>query len=78
MIEKVLKRDRCIYYGKHLITAESAASLKSKACQLSSGTIKDDEGNTHILSTKKVTDAVRYFKKKKRLALFYFFIGEKE
>ena len=78
MIEKVLKRDKCIFYKKNLITADSAVSLKSKACQLSSGIIKDDEGVTHVLNTKKVTDAVGHFKKKKRLAIFYFFVGEKE
>ena len=76
-IERILDRDKCIMVRGELVTIESGASMLSKASQLSSGVLIDDERNTHILSDLKVRAALENFDESKRLAIFYFFIGEK-
>ena len=76
--EKILKRDKCIYIGEDLVSIESGATMLSKASQLSSGILIDDEKQTHILSDVKVRKALEHFDSDKRLAIFYFFVGEKE
>ena len=75
--ENILKRDKCLYIGEDLVTAEGGASMLSKASQISSGILIDDDKQTHILSDIKVRKALKQFKGK-RLAIFYFFVGEKE
>ncbi len=75
--ETILKRDKCIYIGENLVSVESGSSLLSKASQLSSGVLIDDEKQTHVLSDIKIREALPHFGEK-RLAIFYFFIGEKK
>ena len=75
--ETILKRDKCLYIGDDLVTADGGSSMLSKASQISSGILIDDEKKTHILSDIKVREALKQFKGK-RLAIFYFFVGEKE
>ena len=77
-IEKILKRDKCIYIGDSLVTIDSPVSMLNKASQLSSGVIIDDDKQTHILSEAKIRGAMDKFNDGRRLAIFYIYVGEKE
>ena len=77
-IEKILKRDRCIYIGESLVTVDSSMSMMNKSSQLSSGVIIDDDKVTHVLSDAKIKGTMDKFNDGRRLAIFYLFVGEKE
>lgn len=75
--ESILRRDSCIYIGDDLVTAEGGSSMLTKTSQISSGILIDDQKQTHILSDIKIRKGLEHFEPEKRLAIFYFFIGEK-
>ena len=74
---KTLKKDKIAVINDKEIVAETPAKLLTKLHQLSSGTIKDEEGNYHILSDIKAQTIKETFRGQK-IAIFYIFQAEKE
>lgn len=72
----LLKKD-LVYQMKNgsLIMCDTAVKLQSKFHQISSGTIKDEDGNYHILDNSKAEFIKEYFKNQK-IAIFYKFKAE--
>lgn len=77
LIDKLVK-DR-IYEGKTgaVVLADTAVKMQSKIHQLCSGTVKDEDGNGHIISLNKAL-AVRDQFAYKKIAIFYKFQAELE
>jgi len=61
----------------NIIEGDTAVKLKNKIHQISSGTVKDEDGNMHILDTSKADFVKSYFTGQK-LAIFYKFNAEFE
>jgi hypothetical protein len=61
----------------NLILADTAVKLQNKIHQISSGTVKDEDGNYHILDNSKAEFIKNHFKGQK-IAIFYKFKAELE
>jgi len=74
---KRLKKDKVIEGKEHIILADTGAKLMSKTHQLSSGTIKFDDGSAKTIDDSKALFIKDYFKGQK-IAIFYIFKQEYE
>ena len=72
---KRLKKDKVIEGKEHIILADTGAKLMSKTHQLSSGTIKFDDGSAQTIDDSKALFIKEYFKGQK-IAIFYIFKQE--
>jgi hypothetical protein len=73
---EILRRDYVLRTRDgNVILADTAVKLQSKIHQICSGSIKDENGNIHLISDEKAVFLKQYFKGKK-IAIFYKFIGE--
>jgi hypothetical protein len=76
LIQK-LKKDRIVSGPDGaIVLADTAVKLQSKIHQICSGSVKDEEGNAHVISHIKAEFIKQYFDGKK-IAVFYKFIGER-
>lgn len=73
---QILKKD-LLYEMKNgsLILCDTAVKLQSKFHQISSGTVKDEDGNYHILDNSKAEFIKKHFEGQK-IAIFYKFKAE--
>jgi len=74
---KRLKKDKVIEGKEHVILADTGAKLMSKTHQLSSGTIKFEDGEAKTIDDSKALFIKDYFKGQK-IAIFYIFKQEAE
>jgi hypothetical protein len=75
-IIETLNRDRVVYFPKGLeILADTPVKLMSKVQQISSGTVKGEDGSRWILDKSKAEYILNYFKGQK-IAIYYKFIAE--
>jgi len=77
MINKLLSDRIVIGKSGAVVLGDTAAKLQSKIHQICSGTVKDEEGNGHILSDNKAKLVKEKFAGKK-IAVFYKFQAEFE
>jgi len=70
-----LKNDRVLYIDNQVVLADTEVKLMSKIHQLSSGTVKTEEGNSLIVDHSKAQYLREYFEDK-RIVIFYKFKGE--
>jgi hypothetical protein len=76
---KIIKRDKVYEFkdGNAVILADTAVKEMSKISQISSGTVKDEDGGCHVLSTAKA-DFIKTRFAGQKIAIFYKYIAERK